>query len=255
MDINEIKNRLEAFKSKDTKYEKVDRTKTFWKAPVGKQTIRVVPSIFNKSNPFREIFVHYGVGKFPMLALTNYGEKDPIVEFANVLKNSGDKESWKAGKKLEPKMRVFVPVIVRGEEEMGTRLWEIGKALYMEFLSMAEDDDIGDYTSVSNGRDFQIDTVGKEVTGNYNKSSIRPKTKETSITEDSALLKTILEDQPDILTVYPKKTYDEMKELLEQYLTSNNSEESEESEDTEEPIVEKKSSTDKFDVLFNKIKS
>ncbi len=32
------------------------------------------------------------------------------------------------------KMRVFAPVIVRGEEEQGTRLWEFGKEIYQQFL-------------------------------------------------------------------------------------------------------------------------
>lgn len=253
MDINKIKQRLETFKTSTKKYEKVDKSKVFFKPKIGKQLIRIVPSIFDKSNPFREIYVHYGIGKFPMLALTNYGEKDPISEFAKELKKSGD---WKVAKKIEPKMRIYVPVVTRGEEHLGTRLWEIGVAIYRDLLSMAEDEDIGDYTSLTNGRDIQVDTVGKDVTGtNYNKSSVRPRTKESPVTDDKDLLKQILEEQPDILTIYPKKTYDEMKEILEEFLSSPQTEETEESKEEEEleEVAAPQAKTSKsnlFDDLF-----
>jgi hypothetical protein len=102
------------------------------------------------------VFVHYGFSKFPIYALTNWGEKDPIVEFAKSLRNTQEKENWQLAKKLDPKMRVFAPVVVRGEEEKGVRLWEFGKEIYMQCLGIAEDEDYGDFTDISEGRDLQL---------------------------------------------------------------------------------------------------
>lgn len=232
MDSNLIKQKLESFQKKERK-EKVDTKKFFWRPPVGKSVVRIVPSKENPKYPFKEIYFHYGIRKYPMYALTNFGEKDPIVEFTQDLKKSGDKEDWKLSKKLEPKMRVFVPVIVRGEEEQGVRLWEFGKEIYNELLSLANDEDIGDYTSIMDGRDITVETVSKEVTGNFNKSSIRVKPKISSLSEDKNVLEKWLKEQPEILKIYEKVSYDTMKQALIDYLTPSN-ETSSESDKTEE---------------------
>jgi hypothetical protein len=88
----------------------------FWKPSVGKQTIRIVPSKFNKSTPFSELYFHYGIGKPVMISPINWGEKDPIVEFAKQLRKTDNPENWKLAKKIEPKVRYFAPVVVRGME-------------------------------------------------------------------------------------------------------------------------------------------
>ncbi len=234
MDSNLIKQKLESFQKKEKK-EKVDTKKFFWRPPVGKAVVRIVPAKENPKYPFKEVYFHYGIRKFPMYALTNFGEKDPIAEFADNLRKSGNKEDWKLSKKLEPKMRVFVPVIVRGEEEQGVRLWEFGKEIYNELLSLANDEDIGDFTSITDGRDITVETVGKEVTGNYNKSSVRVKPKTTSLTEDKAKLDKWLKEQPEVLSIYEKVSYDVMKQSLIDFLTPTGEEETtDETEETEE---------------------
>jgi hypothetical protein len=111
MDLNKIKSRLDnlnqAAKPKNT--EKKDYTLIYWKPKAeGKYQIRFVPSKINKDNPFQEVFMHYGVGKFPIVALTNWGEDDPIVEFSKKLRKSSESENWRLAKQLDPKMRVFV---------------------------------------------------------------------------------------------------------------------------------------------------
>ena len=115
MDLNAIKQRLNALQQKPNQKNSTDERKKFmWKPSVGKQTIRIVPSKFDKQNPFKEIYFHYGIGNRTILSPTNFGEEDPIIEFAKQLRQTQDKENWKLAKKLDPKMRVFVPIIVRG---------------------------------------------------------------------------------------------------------------------------------------------
>jgi hypothetical protein len=269
MDLSQIKNRLTSLQTKKTKGEKIDYTKYFWKPSVGKQTIRIVPSAFDKQNPFKEVFFHYGIGnKKVMIALTNFGEKDPIVELSKELRKSSEPEQWQLAKKLSPKMRVFVPVVVRGEEEAGVKLWEFGKEMYMDLLNLADDEDIGDYTSVTNGRDLKVTTVGPDVTGtSYNKSSVTARPTQSPITTDKALLEKLLSEQPDVLTLYKKYTFDEMKQTLQEWLYPSEKEEDKEEkakdEDDESPFEEpakpafslknkapKKSKEDEFDDLF-----
>jgi hypothetical protein len=226
MDLSLIKNKLAGLNNKPGAYEKVDYTKIFWKPKVGTHLIRVVPSKFDKQNPFKEVFFHYGFTKGPILALTNWGEKDPIVEFAKGLRKSSDKEDWQLAKKLDAKMRIFVPVIVRGEEQMGTRLWEFGKEIYQQLLGIAADEDYGDFTDIQDGRDFTIEGTNDVVAGrSVVKCAVRPKPKQTPITNDAALLQKLLDEQPDILSINRRYNFDDLKEILQKFLNPEESNE------------------------------
>jgi hypothetical protein len=234
MDLKSIKNKLGALQSQGKSKEKIDYTKSLWKPKQeGKFQIRIVPSKLDKTNPFKEVFVHYGMSKFPMYALTNWGEKDPIVEFAKQLQKTNDKENWKLSKKLEPKMRVFAPVIVRGEEDKGVRLWEFGKEIYMQLLGIADDEDYGDYTDINEGRDFTVEAVMGDIGGRQGlKSSIRIKPKTSPLSTSKNDIESWLEEQPDILELQRKIEFDKMKELLQNWLNPEDA--TEEVDDVEE---------------------
>lgn len=256
MDLKVIKQRLESLTTQNK--PSVDYSSIFWKPTIGKQVIRVVPSKYNKENPFTELKVYYGIGKKVMASPMNWGEKDPIVAFTKQLRATNDTENWKLAKKLDPKTRICVPVIVRGDEEAGVRLWQFGKETYQDFLNLAIDDEIGDFTDVMEGRDIKLTTVGPEVTGTvYNKTTISPSLKSSSLSEDSKVIEKWLEDQPDPLKTFKQFTYDEVKQALQEYLSPDE-------DGDEDPIVpapkktpssnyslkEKKTKSDKFDDLF-----
>ena len=225
MDINSIKAKLSALQTQQSRPSGEARKNVLWKPAVGKQTIRIVPSAYNKSNPFSELYFHYGIDKNPIISPTNWNEKDPIVEFAKQLRTSKDKESWRLARKLDPKMRVFVPIIVRGEEADGVKLWGFGKEIYMELLSMVEDEDIGDYTDIISGRDLNLTTVGADTTGTgFNKTTVRARTKESTLTDDDTLLQTILNDQPEPLKVFSRMSFDDMKSVLQKWLAPDEEE-------------------------------
>ena len=203
--------------------QKTDRSQFFWKAQLGKQQIRVVPSVLNKDNPFQEVYFHYGIGNRTMISPINFGEKDPIVEFAKELRKTSEPENWRLAKKLEPKMRVFAPVIVRGEEEKGARYWEFGKQIYQELLSLANDEDIGDFTDTSNGFDMTVEVVQ----GNpYPQTSVRVKPKQTPLSDDNDAVEKWTTEQPELFKYFKKYSYDEMKEALAGFLNPEESQES-----------------------------
>jgi hypothetical protein len=267
MDLSLIKNKLNALQTSGQKKEKVDYSLTQWKPRAeGKYQIRIVPSKLDKQNPFKEVYLHYGLSKFPIYALTNWGEKDPIVEFAKQLRGTNDRANWQLAKKLDPKMRVFVPIIVRGEEDKGVRLWEFGKETYMQLLALAEDEDYGDFTDINEGFDFTLEAVMGDVGGRQAlKSSIRPKRKTSTLSDDVKQIEEWLENQPDILEMQEKfkKSFDDLKSILQNFLEPEE-EEVEEVIDIEEEIKEEPKSNyslstkkqtqkpvDKFDSLFD----
>jgi len=226
MDLSAIKSKLGSLQSQRQGGQRKDLSETIWKPTVGKHSVRIVPSAFNKAIPFKEVYMHYNIGKRAMIALTNFDEKDPIVEFAKQLKQTNDKENWSMAKKLEPKMRVFAPVIVRGEEDKGVRLWEFGKQVYMELLAIAEDEDVGDYTDPIQGRDITIETTSPETNGTqFNQSKVRVRTKVTALSDNADDVKKWLTEQPNPLTLFKKHPYEDMKASLLEWLNPGESDE------------------------------
>ncbi len=220
MDLEAIKSRLNAIQKTTNGKNGGDRASMFWKPTVGKQTVRVVPSKYNSSMPFSEIFFHYGIDKPVMVSPINWGEKDPIVEFAATLKKTNDKENWRLAKKIEPKARYFAPVIVRGEEDKGVRLWQFGKELYSAFLQMAVDEEVGDYTDIVNGRDIKLTTEGPEVTGTkYNRTIAAPSMKNSNLGEAEQVEKW-LQDQANPVDVFKRHSSEEMEEALREWIAS-----------------------------------
>jgi hypothetical protein len=238
MDISQLKSRLASLQN-PRGGQKKDFSLTIWKPTVGKHLVRIVPSMYNKSNPFKELFFHYGINNKTMISPTSFGEKDPIVEFAQGLRKSSERDNWQTAKKLEPKLRVFVPVIVRGEEDKGVRLWEFGKQVYMDLLAILEDEDVGDFTDPIQGHDITVDTAGKETTGlMYNTSTVRVRTKVTPLSEDGDKVKMWLNTQPEPDTLFKRYSYEEMKAALLAHLNPE-----EEIKQNADAVVEKTAET------------
>jgi hypothetical protein len=264
MNLDVIKKKLQTLNNQSQNRGGGNSKNLFWKPSVGKQVVRVVPSKFNQENPFTEMKFYYGIGpKRVMSSPTNWGEKDPIVEFTKQLRQGNDKENWRLAKKLDPKVRIFAPVIVRGEESEGVRLWQFGKEIYEAFLQMAADEEIGDFTDVMSGRDIKLNTVGPESTGTpYNRTTIGPSLKTTPISGDEDTINKFLEEQADPMKVFKPLSYEDMKGALQEFLTpeDGDSEEDTTSSTITTPKTEtnyslnvkkQQSNSEKFDSMFD----
>lgn len=219
IDINAIRKKLNQLQTN------VKRSTNIWKPQPGKSIIRIIPSAINPDDPFIELLFHYNIAKKPLLSLATFGESDPIVEFATQLKESGDKEDWLMGNKLEPKLRTFVPIIIRGKEKDGIKFWGFGKTIYKELLAFIADADYGDITDIETGRDITLEFTSAEEAGNdYGNMSVRIKPNVSPATTDSDLLDSILNNQPDIYEIYKRSTYDELKAALAKWLNPENNE-------------------------------
>jgi len=213
MDLNAIKSKLNQLQSQTS------TTENFWKPEPGTQVVRVVPYKHNKDNPFIELHFHYNLGNKTYLSPVSFGRPDPVQEFADKLKSTGDKDEWIQGKRLEPKMRTFVPVVVRGRESEGVKFWGFGKTVYQELLSVIADPDYGDITDPVNGRDIGIERQTPAEAGNqYGKTTVRVKPNQTPITDDKTLLEAVFENQANVTELYTEPSYDELKEALATYL-------------------------------------
>ena len=251
---------IDAIKSKLATLQSTSNTKdNFWNPEPGKQVVRVVPYKHNKDNPFIELFFHYNLGNNKTyLSPASFGKPDPVAEFADKLKSTGNKDEWIQGKRLEPKMRTFAPVIVRGKESEGVKFWGFGKTVYQELLGVIADPDYCDITDATNGRDIGIDRQTPAEAGNqYGKTTVRVKPNQTTITDDATLLESIMENQSDLVELYNEPTYDELKEVLQNYLNPSDETETSAPTNTTEKVAEQTATkstadvSDAFDNLFN----
>ena len=155
---------------------------------------------------------------------------DPIEEFAQKLKASGSKEDYQLSRKLEAKMRTFAPVIVRGEEKQGVKFWGFGKTVYQELLSIIADPDYGDITDPVNGRDVVVEFISAEETGaSYPKTNIRVKPNQTPISDEPEVIE-LVKTQQDIKEIYQELSYDDLTDVLNEWLNPSDDEEEEKEE-------------------------
>ena len=213
INIDAIRGRLTTLQNTQKKSD------SLWKPTPGKTQVRIVPYKFDKDNPFIELYFHYNINNKTYLSPQSFGRPDPIVEFADKLKRMGDKEDWKAAKQMEPKLRTFVPVLVRGQEGEGVKFWGFGKTVYQEILGYIADPDYGDITDPTSGRDITIEYQSAEEAGtSYPVTTIRVKPKQTPLTENADNVQKFLENQTEITDLYSELSYDELKSVLEGWL-------------------------------------
>ena len=252
MDLNAIRKRLGQLQTTN------NRTSSLWKPQPGKTQIRIVPYAFNKDNPFIELFFHYNLNNRSYLSPISFGRPDPIEEFAQKLKASGNKEDYQLSKKLEAKMRTFAPVIVRGEESQGVKLWGFGKTVYQELLSIIADPDYGDISDPINGRDVSVEFISAEESGaSFPKTNIRVKPNQTPISDEPSVLELVKTSQKDITEIYQEQSYDDLTNVLNEWL--NPSEDSTEEEEVKQETTSTsdlatskvKDTSEAFDELFN----
>ncbi len=252
MDLNEIKKRLDKLNNKGGGGSS-DFKNNFWRPPVGeKSVIRIVPYKHNKNFPFSELYFYFGIGKPRMIALSNFEESDPILEFATQLKKSGDKENMELAKKLYPKFRVFAPVLVRGEEDKGVRFYEFGKMVYQELLGVMSDEDYGDITDIQKGRDITVEVIPAAETGKmFNTTTVRVKPNQTPLVKDAQKAGDLLENQKDLLSLFKKYSFEEMKDTLQSYLKPSEEDGGKETVVKEAPTKGKKNLDNQLDELFD----
>ena len=250
INLDAIRNKLNKLQSQTGKQNNL------WKPEPGKQQIRIVPYQYDKDNPFLELYFHYDLGDKNYLSPITFGKPDPVVEFAEKLKATGNREDWQMARKMEPKMRTYVPVLVRGQESEGVKLWGFGKQVYQELLGVISDPDYGDITDLSGGRDISVEFTPAEGAGSFPKTAIRVKPNQTPATEDKNIAEKILNDQKEIHSIFKEVSYDDLKAALAVWLDPDASTESNDTTGTSTEVAS--SDTKKvedvgtaFDELFN----
>jgi hypothetical protein len=215
INLDKMRAKMDRLEGKNVRKESI-----FWKPQDGEQTIRILPVA--DGDPFKEFWFHYNLGNNRgfLSPWRNYGEEDPLNDFVRKLFNDGTEDSVKMAKNLMARQRFFSPVIVRGEEEKGVRLWGYGKMAYKELISLALNPDYGDITDPETGTDLVI-KYGKPPGASFPQTTITPRRRPSPLCADNLeLASQWVNGVPDFDAAFAdsRKTPAEVGRMLDEWL-------------------------------------
>jgi hypothetical protein len=233
-----------------------DGNSPWFKPDEGEQTIRIIPT--PDGDPLKEMYFHYNVGEHRggiVCPKRNYGDRCPICDFASSLWKEGvssnDEESKKLAKSLFVRARFFSPVILRGHEDQGIKVYGYGKRAYELLLGYILDPDYGDITDIMEGTDISLTYTKPTTPGAYPQTSLKMRRNTSTLLEDKDAISALLDSMPDIEGLFERKTPEEIDAILDEQLSGDLSAESRSSETTHYNTKEKSSDVDRaFDELM-----
>ena len=240
IDYDKIKQRLTNLQSKGKGGDSV-----FWRPQEGENVVRIVPTA--DGDPFKDFWFHYNIGEAPpfLSPNKNFGETDAISTFVRQLFDEGTEDSIKMAKHLLPRQRVFAPVMVRGEEHLGVRVWGFGKMAYEKLLALVLTPEYGDITDPEEGTDLVVN-YGKPAGAQFPQTSITPRRRSSPLCEDGPdKCRELLESIPDFSNLFERKSVEDVEKILDAYLSGD---ESAEARSTESTKYDNKSTGETSDV-------
>ena len=214
------------------------REQSVWFKPdEGDQDIRIVPA--PDGDPLKEMYFHYNVGNHRggiVCPKRNFGDDCPICEFASALWREGtdtnDEESKKLAKSLFVRNRFFSPVVVRGREDEGIKIYGYGKRAYENLLGYILDPDYGDITDTLEGTDISLTYTKPTQPGAYPQTNLKMRRNTSSLLEDRDAIPALLDSMPDIDSLFERQTPEQINAILDEQLAGDGSAESRSKETT-----------------------
>jgi len=205
------------------------RRNAMWRPTEGEEAVvRLLAFSDNDDGlPFSERWFYYNIGSNPgLLAPYQFGKPDPIQELITKLRDEGTKESYELCKKLYPKARYYAPVIVRGEEDRGIRVWAFGKTVYQSLLNIMLDEDYGDITDPIEGRDIKV-VCTKAPGRQWATTEVRPRGKQSKLADSQKIITEWSDAIPDLADMYEEKSYDVLTKIVNDWLNGDGDEDGE----------------------------
>lgn len=191
-----------------------------WKPTAGEFKVRGVPwktTSLKNGLPLEERWFYYLGNERGMLTPHQFGKPDPIQDMIRSLYSSGKPEDRVLAKKLQPKMRAYMAVIVRGQEDKGVQVWSFGKMVYQRLLGFFTEEDIGDILDPNSGFDLKVvmtQAPGKQ----FMDTAVDPARRPSKLHDDEETVKKWLEAVPNIDDMWKQKSTQEVETALNNWL-------------------------------------
>jgi hypothetical protein len=213
------------------------RTSVFFKPDEGDTDIRIVPT--NDGDPLKEVHFHYNVGDHRggiVCPKRNFSERCPICDFASTLWKEGvatnDEESKKLAKSLFVRQRYFSPVLVRGREDEGIKVYGYGKKAYELLLGYILDPEYGDITDSLEGTDLTLTYTKPTKPGAYPQTNLKTRRNTSTLLPDTEAIPALLDRMPNIDSLFERLSPEQVDAILDAQLSTDTSAESRSSETT-----------------------
>jgi len=211
---------LEAIKRRVAELSGVKKTSSvqLWKPSLGEHKIRCLPwKNSPDGQPFAERWFYYIGDNAGILAPNQFGKPDPINDLIRKLYSSGKPDDRQLAKKLQPKMRCYAPVVVRGEEDKGVQVWAFGKLVYQRMLGFFLDEEVGDILDPKEGFDLKV-SITKQPGKQFNDTTVDPARRPSKLHEDAKQMETWLNAIPNLDDMYRLKSTQEIEAVLNNWL-------------------------------------
>jgi len=219
IDIEAIKRKVEELQG-NRKNSRVQ----LWKPEIGTYRIRALPwKDCEPGQPFKELWFYYlGDAAKGMLAPHQFGKPDPIQDLIIKLYSTGSADDRLTARKLRPKMRAYVPILVREEngkkvESSEILVWSFGRMVYQRLLGFFLKADIDDYLDPKTGFDLEV-TLSKIEGKRFFDTAVDVARRPSAIASTDEEIKSILDSIPDIMDMWPLKTPQEISAVLQAWL-------------------------------------
>jgi hypothetical protein len=193
----------------------------FWRPQEGDTDIRILPTA--DEDPFKVFHFHYNMGEAArggvLCPKRQFGDSCPICDFASKLWQEGTDESKKQAKDLFVRQRFYSPIIIRGEDASRARVWGYSKTVYEKLLSLCLNPEYGDITLIDDGLDFTLSYTLPKTKGAYPSIDLVPKRKSSSLLKDKKAVAALLESIPAFDSLFEKKTTEDVKAILEAFIS------------------------------------
>ena len=120
-------------------------------------------------------------------------------------------------------MRCYAPVIVRGEEDKGVRIQAFGKTVYQSLLNIMLDEDYGDITDPTSGRDVKVictKTPGRM----WASTEVRPRGKSSKLSQTTSEAKDWIKNIPNLDDIFSLKSYEDLEQIVTNWLNGTDDE-------------------------------
>ena len=114
-------------------------------------------------------------------------------------------------------MRIFAPIVVRGEEDKGVRWWGFSRTTYQALLDVVLDPEYGDITDTEKGTDIRID-YGKKSGQSFPTTDVRPMRRTSKLADTEEQVNTLLESIKTAEEIFEVASYEDCEKVLNETL-------------------------------------
>lgn len=206
----------------------------YFKPSIEVAEIRICPYNDGKGQPIQQID-YYDSPKLTdrrIVAPKQWGLPDPVADLYNELsKDRSNDATWNLMKELRVKECYYVPIIVRGKEKEGVKIWELNRVILNQIYSLLAHPDFADEDlfDPKTGYDFILTCTdsGKKISfkgaqhvvKNYD---IKPRRKSSPLASTKEEIEAIVDSVPDLNAHFKKYVMNEekLKGVVANYLSA-----------------------------------